>query len=89
MSEVLKPASAGTMESSDALVELEPAQGRQIQLTSVVEAQFGDSIRAVAEELLDRFGLTDVCLRIDDRGALECVLRARIETAILRAKGEN
>ena len=37
MSEVLKPASAGTMESSDALVELEPAQGRQIQLTSVVE----------------------------------------------------
>ena len=48
MSEVLKPASAGTMESSDALVELEPAQGRQIQLTSVVEAQFGDAIRAVA-----------------------------------------
>ena len=89
MSEVLKPASAGTMESSDALVELEPAQGRQIQLTSVVEAQLGDAIRAVAEELLDQFGLTDVCLRIDDRGALECVLRARIETAILRAKGEN
>ena len=89
MSEVLKPASAGTMESSDALVELEPAQGRQIQLTSVVEAQCGDAIRAVAEELLDRFSLTDVCLRIDDRGALECVLRARIETAILRAKGEN
>lgn len=55
----------------------------------MVEAQFGDAIRAVAEELLDQFGLTDVCLRIDDRGALECVLRARIETAILRAKGEN
>ena len=89
MSEVLKPASAGTMESSDVLVELEPAEGRQIQLTSVVEAQFGDSIRAVAGEMLDQFGLKDVCLRIDDRGALECVLRARIETAILRAKGEN
>ena len=59
------------------------------QLTSVVEAQFGDSIRAVAGEMLDQFGLKDVCLRIDDRGALECVLRARIETAILRAKGEN
>ena len=89
MSEVLKPASAGTMESSDVLVELVPAEGRQIQLTSVVEAQFGDSIRAVAGEMLDQFGLNDVCLRIDDRGALECVLRARIETAILRAKGEN
>ena len=89
MSEVLKPASAGTMESSDVLVELVPAQGREIQLTSVVEAQFGDSIRAVAGEMLDQFGLNDVCLRLDDRGALECVLRARIETAILRAKGEN
>ena len=89
MSEVLKPASAGTMESSDVLVELEPAEGRQIQLTSVVEAQFGDSIRAVAGEMLDQFGLDNVYLRIDDRGALECVLRARIETAILRAKGEN
>ena len=89
MSEVLKPASAGTMESSDVLVELVPAEGRQIQLTSVVEAQFGDSIRAVAGEMLDQFGLQNVCLRIDDRGALECVLRASIETAILRAKGEN
>ena len=89
MSEVLKPASAGTMESSDVLVELVPAEGREIQLTSVVEAQFGDSIRAVADEMLHQFDLQNVCLRIDDRGALECVLRARIETAILRAKGEN
>ena len=89
MSEVLKPASAGTMESSDVLVELVPAEGREIQLTSVVEAQFGDSIRAVAGEMLDQFDLQNVCLRIDDRGALECVLRARIETAILRSKGEN
>ena len=89
MSEVLKPASAGTMESSDVLVELVPAEGREIQLTSVVEAQFGDSIRALADEMLNQFDLQNVCLRIDDRGALECVLRARIETAILRAKGEN
>ena len=89
MSEVLKPASAGTMESSDVLVELVPAEGREIQLTSVVEAQFGESIRAVADEMLNQFDLQNVCLRIDDRGALECVLRARIETAILRAKGEN
>ena len=86
MSEVLKPASAGTMESSDVLVELEPAEGREILLTSVVEAQFGESIRAVAGEMLDQFGLQNVCLRIDDRGALECVLRARVETAVLRGK---
>ena len=55
----------------------------------MVEAQFGDSIRALAQEMLDQAGLDNVCLRIDDRGALECTLRARIETAILRGKGEN
>lgn len=86
MLEQVKPASAGTMESSDALVELEPAESRQVVLTSVVEAQFGESIRALANEMLDQAGLDRVCLRIDDRGALECVLRARIETAILRGK---
>lgn len=85
----LKPAVAGTMESSDVMVELEPGCGRSVELHSVVEAQFGDSIRALANEMLDEAGLADVTLRIEDRGALECVLRARIETAILRAKGEN
>ena len=88
--DIVKCASAGTMESSDVYVEIEPAEdGLTIALESVVEAQFGDSIRAVADEMLNQFDLQNVCLRIDDRGALECVLRARIETAILRAKGEN
>ena len=67
MSEVLKPASAGTMESSDVLVELVPAEGREIQLTSVVEAQFGDSIRAVADEMLDQFGLVQRTCPENDR----------------------
>ena len=57
------------------------------QLT--IDEQWELGIRAVADEMLNQFDLQNVCLRIDDRGALECVLRARIETAILRAKGEN
>lgn len=89
MSKAIKPASAGTLESSDVMVELEPAESRSIELHSVVEQQFGPSILALAKEMLNAAGLDQVCLRIDDRGALECVLRARIETAILRAKGEN
>lgn len=89
MNHTWKPASAGTLESSDVMVELEPADCRKIELNSVVEKQFGPSILALAEEMLDNAGMDKVCLRIDDRGALECVLRARIETAILRAKGEN
>lgn len=80
-------ASCGTMESSDAYMELEPAAaGTQIDLQSVVEHQFGDSIRALAADMLAEEGLDNVLLRIVDRGALECTLRARLEVLIARAK---
>ena len=89
MSEVLKPASAGTMESSDAYVEIEPAEGLQIQLESVVAQQFGQAIKEVVRDVLAQQGVENARIRVVDRGALECVLRARIETAIVRGKGEN
>ena len=85
----LKKASCGTMESSDAYMELEPIDGAtQIELQSVVEHQFGDSIRALAAEMLKEEGVENVKLSIVDRGALECTLRARLETLIGRAREE-
>ena len=85
----LKKASCGTMESSDAYMELEPIEaGTQIELQSVVEHQFGDSIRALAAEMLQEEGVENVRLSIVDRGALECTLRARLETLIGRAREE-
>ena len=82
-----KRACAGTMESSDAYAEIEPAEnGITIQLTSIVEKQFGDSIRAAALSVLAEFAVDNALVRITDRGALECVIRARIETAIIRGK---
>lgn len=87
--EILKCASAGTMESSDAYVEIEPGQnGLDIHLESVVLGQFGDAIEATVREVLQEQGITDANVRVVDRGALECVLRARVETAVLRGKGE-
>ena len=80
-------ASAGTMESSDAYVEIEPGTGKvDVRLESVVAQQFGDSIRAVVEEVLAEQGVENANVRVVDRGALECVLRARVETAVLRGK---
>ena len=81
-------ASAGTMESSDAYVEITPGTGVQIQLESVVAQQFGQAIDAVVREVLAEQGVQNANVRVVDRGALECVIRARVETAILRGKGE-
>ena len=86
--QIVKLASAGTMESSDAYVEIEPAASLEVQLESVVQEQFGEDIRKVVCEVLEDNGVTNANVRVVDRGALECVIRARVETAILRGKGE-
>ena len=83
---IVKNASAGTMESSDAYVEIRPGTGIDVQLESKVALQFGDSIRQVVKEVLGELGVEDAQVRIVDRGALECVIRARVETAVLRGK---
>ena len=85
--EIVKIASAGTMESSDAYVEIEPAESLDVQLESVVQEQFGEEIHKVVCEVLEDNGVKGATVRIVDRGALECVIRARVETAILRGKG--
>lgn len=87
--DILHRASAGTLESSDAYIEIEPGQnGLSIQLESVVLGQFGDSIDRTVREVLAEQGIKNANVRVIDRGALECVLRARVETAIIRGKGD-
>lgn len=87
--ELKRSAVAGTMESSDAYVEVEPGtEGLQIRLESVVAQQFGDAIRAVVVEVLEEQQIQNANVRVVDRGALECVLRARVETAVCRGKEE-
>ena len=88
--EIKKIASAGTMESSDVFVEIEPGFGcLDIQLESVVKVQYGAAIEAAVRAVLEEQNITDACVRVTDRGALDCVIRARVETAIARGKGEN
>lgn len=86
--EIIKSASAGTMESSDVYVEIEPGSGLEIELESVVFTQFGNSIRTAVMAVLEENNVANAHVRVTDRGALECVIRARVETAILRGKGE-
>lgn len=86
--DIKKRASAGTMESSDAYVEIEPGTGIAITLESVVEGQFGAAIRRAVGEVLEEQGVENAAVHVVDRGALECVLRARVEAAVLRGKGD-
>ncbi len=87
MADIIKAASAGTAEKSDLIVEVEPCeQGVEIELESVVKNQFGAAIEASVRDVLEQCGVKNARVKIADRGALDCVVRARVETAILRGK---
>ena len=88
--DIKKCAFSGTLESSDAYIEIEPSKdGISLELESIVEKQFGTQIKACVLSVLDEFEVKSAKIKVLDRGALECVIRARVESAILRAKGEN
>lgn len=83
---IIKNAVAGTMESSDAMVFVEPSKnGREIELQSVVKAEYGDQMEHVIKKTLDDLGVEDIYIKVVDHGALDCVLSARVETAVLRS----
>ena len=84
--EILKPAQAGTLESSDLMVTVEPAEdGIELSLTSSVMNQYGRQIKATVLETLERLGVENVHVSVVDKGALDCTLKARVECAVYRS----
>lgn len=87
---IVKNAAAGTMESSDILITVEPSdEGISIDLTSSVEKQFGRQIRSVIRQVLEQLDVENAAVTAVDKGALDCTIRARMETAIYRAAGKD
>ena len=78
---------AGTMESSDIMITLEPgtAPGIAIELNSTVDKRFGREIRRVIGETLAALGIESAKVKAVDKGALDCAIRARVKTAAYRA----
>lgn len=84
--EIKNAAVAGTLESSDCMVSVEPAAGGiELELESAVMRQYGDRIREVAMETLDRLDVRNARVSIVDKGALDCTIKARVECAVMRA----
>ena len=88
--EILKPAIAGTLESSDAQVTVEPGEGGiELTLTSSVMNQYGRQIKATVLETLERLEVKNVRVAVVDKGALDCTLKARVECAVFRSCGRS
>ena len=84
--EILKPAMAGTLESSDAQVTVEPGtNGIELTIASTVMNQYGRQITETVLETLDRLEVKNARIDIIDKGALDCTLKARVECAVFRS----
>jgi citrate lyase subunit gamma (acyl carrier protein) len=83
---IIKQAIAGTLESSDLMVKVAPSEDDtlDIVINSEVIKQFGQQIRRVVTETLDHLNVTAGSIIIEDKGALDCAIRARVQTAVLR-----
>jgi citrate lyase subunit beta/citryl-CoA lyase len=78
---------AGFVSKSDCLVKYEAkAEPLSIEVHSSVQSLFGNAIRTCAMQMLEEFKVTTGALLVDDDGALDLVIRARIE-AVLRSAG--
>ena len=78
---------AGTMESSDIIVTIEPKanDGIELSLESDVMQQFGKQIEKVIRETLDELGVKAAKVTAMDKGALDCTVAARTMAAAYRA----
>ncbi len=76
---------AGTNEKGDARVRIESGK-REIIVMSKLERLYGDAIHKTVEEMTEGI---DAKIIVEDQGALDWVIRARIESAIRKYRGEK
>ena len=86
----MKTAQAGTLESMDCLVTVTEAAagaGVTISITGRSAARFKTAMTKKINESLTEMGIKDMEVLVQDNGALDIVLGARIEAAVKRLEG--
>lgn len=88
--EVKNAAMAGTLESSDVQITIEPSgDGITLDLSSSVLNRFGKQIRKTVLDTLENLGVKSARVAVVDKGALECTIRARVQCAVYRSAGQT
>lgn len=82
---------AGTLESSDCMITVEPSSksGIEIEIESSVKRQFGKQILETVKKTAVEMQVDNVFIKVLDKGALDYALIARTKAAIHRACENN
>ncbi len=85
---IKRTAQAGTLESSDCVVTVSPGKGLSLEYRGNNAMLFQDRTKKLVEQVTREKGVGDVDIQIQDQGALEPTIVARISTALARAMKE-
>lgn len=88
----MRTAQAGTLESMDCVVTVsESPDGPSVIIRGSGAARFRSAMERTVKDTLGRLGALDLSVDVQDNGAIDLVLAARLEAAILkyRAGGEG
>jgi len=77
---------AGSKESNDCLITIKESDETKIHIDSIVGHLFYDQILAAVEETLKEHNVDNVDVTVEDKGALDYTIRARLIVAIKRMK---
>ncbi len=80
----MKSATCGSLESNDCLITVSNNNDLDIKINSIVLDSFGDAIYKVVKETLIELGIENIKVTVNDKGALDYAIRARLITAINR-----
>lgn len=88
--EITNTAMAGTLESSDVQVTIEPSDEKSVtvEVSSSVINQFGRQIKQLVLETLENLDVKSATVTVVDKGALDCTIKARVECAVYRSIGQ-
>jgi citrate lyase subunit gamma (acyl carrier protein) len=86
----MRTGSAGTLESMDCQVtvtEAAPGTGIVVRIAGGSAARFSGAMERTVREALSAAGVSDAEVDVQDNGALDPVLSARVQAATLRMGG--
>lgn len=85
----MKVGMAGSFSSNDALITVSESDELVINIESIVDDFFHDQIDKVVRDTLKELNINKIKVEVNDKGALDYTIRARLITAISRMEGKR
>ena len=80
----MKRGIAGSLESNDALITVKEGNGISVTVKSIVYDFFHEQIEKVVYDTLAELGVKNIEVVVEDKGALDYTIKARLMTAVAR-----